>query len=667
MKKILLFAGCMAMLSGCADSEKFWNDLKQIDEFSLSADEVTIHVMETKKLEFSSSPEKSATQFDWSSADGSIVGVDQDGRISGISLGETTVTAVYKYSQLSDNVVVKVIPMEIRLSSSYELMERQTIRVAVESIPSLDASSFTWKIADNAIATVDGQGNVKGIAEGTTRLTVSHESGASASAEIVVTPYSDRMFSGGEGSETNPYIIATAQDILQFGNCLGEHLEAPVEGTKLRTAYYRMDVDIDMTGQANFIPACDAADKPFNGTFDGNGHSITNLAIGGEHDATGFIGYIGKDGVVRNLNIGAGCVISSAMPQVGSVAGYSEGTIENCTFAGGIVAVDKVGGIVGKLAAGYVGNCRFSGSISAEKSECGGIAGVMEGGRVNSCVFDRNAALVSADGTSGVGGVIGNITAAQDIAVNSCAVYGDITGRANIGGVIGKIQPQSDGQKTIVTNSACIGSTLTTIGLDGNYHTVAGIVGYTARGSSTPGSCTLEIIGCSSRIRQLKIQSKAPKTDGYLSGIAGRVNSVVLVIADCYTDFYNDRMLVEGETNAYYTFWGAIGGGLDAAKNNNMTFPYAYSPKSPVPVSTSDKMPAYRQVGGGNLGGTRLNCFIPSSDDCQVPAASMTDGTLLGLLNDARTKEEVTVYGAEIDEWVAGTDGYPISSGLADL
>lgn len=115
--------------------------------------------------------------------------------------------------------------------------------------------------------------------------------------------------------------------------------------------------------------------KTFNGTFNGNNHTISGLD-------DGFIIYSGENSRIENLNI---CSEIESLGNIGGIAGINYGTINNCTFSGTIVSDDNqsntdttgCGGIVG-LNIGRIENCSTteSSAISRDGIFCGGIAGI---------------------------------------------------------------------------------------------------------------------------------------------------------------------------------------------------------------------------------------------------------------------------------------------------
>ena len=90
-------------------------------------------------------------------------------------------------------------------------------------------------------------------------------------------------------------------------------------------------------------------DRPFIGTFDGMGHTLTL----GEEAHGALFGYIGEGGVVRNLNIVLNCTVSSSY--FGLLAYENKGTIEDCKISGEItIPVGAVASIVTAVNRGVI-------------------------------------------------------------------------------------------------------------------------------------------------------------------------------------------------------------------------------------------------------------------------------------------------------------------------
>jgi len=127
-------------------------------------------------------------------------------------------------------------------------------------------------------------------------------------------------FTNGDGSAAAPFVISTPEHLNAVRNNL--------------TAHYRLANNITLTGEWVPIPE-------FQGTFDGNGRTISGVAIDNYQENQAFFGVVGNNGVVRNLSLEVDIVAS----RTAALAAINHGTIENCRASGSIWGV-AVGGLV---------------------------------------------------------------------------------------------------------------------------------------------------------------------------------------------------------------------------------------------------------------------------------------------------------------------------------
>lgn len=242
-----------------------------------------------------------------------------------------------------------------------------------------------------------------------------------------------------------------------------------------------LDADLDLVGQGF------AGIPIFNGTFDGQGHTISNLNLVQDGSVVGFFRYLESDAVVQNLTLQGRAMPVGSRRTIGSVAGSNAGTVKNCSFVGVSSGVSMVGGIVGQnLSGGVVDGCTVTGSVYGAHF-VGGIAGDNHGVIAN-CVnkasvntkVEQNeidiSSLTMKDliGTENVaditdiGGVagssagvvkncqnlgtvgyqhmgynVGGIVGSQTGYVTACTNYGTVYARKEAGGIVGQMEPNS--------------------------------------------------------------------------------------------------------------------------------------------------------------------------------------------------------------------------------
>lgn len=177
----------------------------------------------------------------------------------------------------------------------------------------------------------------------------------------------------------------------------------------------------------------------YNGTFDGNGKTVTLKIEDASAIKQGLFSSVGEKGIVKNLNVAGVITVKgsrSGRNYHGSIAGFNYGKIQNCTASAGISVsgtqsgtnnVKYCGGIVGKNM-GTVENCTYSGNIDIT-TYAGGIVGENNGGSVKNCINDGN---ITAHNVSGyAGGIIGVVTADSydnKMIVEGCENRGAVTG-----------------------------------------------------------------------------------------------------------------------------------------------------------------------------------------------------------------------------------------------
>ena len=206
------------------------------------------------------------------------------------------------------------------------------------------------------------------------------------------------LLKNGDGTPESPYMILNVSDFANFVNGVND-------GTA-SSACYKLGADISASG-------IDAITEEFIGTFDGDGHTISNLGHALFSSVNG--------GTVKNVFLDA--VSISDGTNAGAIANQVTGTSENMAsvyncgvLSGSVSGSGKVGGIVGQLGSSNNDNCYA---------------------RVVNCF-----SYATVSGGNDVGGIVGYndfASTATDIRtmVMNCMFYGDITGGTNVSPVYG--------------------------------------------------------------------------------------------------------------------------------------------------------------------------------------------------------------------------------------
>ncbi|MDZ4203114.1 MAG: MBG domain-containing protein [Gallionella sp.] len=178
------------------------------------------------------------------------------------------------------------------------------------------------------------------------------------------------------------------------------------------TANYTLAVNIDATatngtstpsgmwGSKGFAPIGDDANQ-FTGTFDGMGHTISNLTITRPSNAyIGLFGYVNAGSSIQNVGLVSGSI--SGWGLVGALVGANAGTVSNSYATSNVIggAGYNVGGLVGDNI-GLVTNSYATGTVSG-LTVVGGLVGA------NAGTVSNSYSTGSVNGSSYIGGLVGN-------------------------------------------------------------------------------------------------------------------------------------------------------------------------------------------------------------------------------------------------------------------
>ena len=197
-------------------------------------------------------------------------------------------------------------------------------------------------------------------------------------------------FEAGNGTETEPYIIATAAQLDEVRN--------------FPSACFELSKDIDLSSYLNSNSSGWTPIKYFTGKFDGKKHTIKGLWISlSSIDNVGLFADIqgssdNKRASVSNLFVNISKKGITGGNRVGGICGnLYYGNIENCMVTGDISGYQYVGGIVG-YSSGYssISQCASSGNIIATDDQVGGILGYWNSCSIENCYSIAN---VKAEGS----------------------------------------------------------------------------------------------------------------------------------------------------------------------------------------------------------------------------------------------------------------------------
>jgi nitrogen fixation protein len=307
-----------------------------------------------------------------------------------------------------------------------------------------------------------------------------------------------RPFGGMKGTVGDPYIITEPEEL----ELLARIVNTP--GMDYNDKHFKLDDDIELSDYQTGIgwtPIGNSAANAFKGVFYGNNKVISDLSINSTTLAyAGLFGYLETGSAVKNLGIIEADINTSAdigSVYIGTIAGYSLGTISNCfstglvrrTYTASNTRSHYTGGITGyNGAGGTVSNCYSTAVVSCiptgggNTSYAGGIAG-RNYGSLTDCAALNEKILCTGTGINVYfGRVVGRNesggTTSNNIAFNNMLNPGDLTVWNNVGATL------IDGEDITNTEIHADGT------LDGRF-TVAN--GWTVENGKLPGFGTTAV------------------------------------------------------------------------------------------------------------------------------------------------------------------------------
>jgi hypothetical protein len=268
------------------------------------------------------------------------------------------------------------------------------------------------------------------------------------SNSVTTVPYTE--FAGGNGSESEPYLIETAEQLYNIRFDLSAH--------------YKLLAEIDLGVQPwnlgdGWMPIGEIED-PFTGSLNGNGYKITGLRIVREDDDyIGLFGSLYGGGTLHRVILTDVFIVGGN--DVGGLVGYASfySRLDSCHVNGSVTGNNGTGGLVGsnwglitrsssesivtgyrsvgglignQNASGLVEQSYFKGSVNGDRS-VGGLVGAVYGFGGGDMIRDCYA-IADIEATDFLGGVLG-WNDSGTLVKNYFA--GTIDGSVDIGGLVG--------------------------------------------------------------------------------------------------------------------------------------------------------------------------------------------------------------------------------------
>ena len=203
-----------------------------------------------------------------------------------------------------------------------------------------------------------------------------------------------------------------------------------------------LDTNIDLTGK-DWTPIGTDYDNSYKGTFDGGGHTITGLTFTTNDEFAGLFGWLNRTGTVKNVVMEGVQITSNQIygGSIGGVAGYSWGTIENCSVSGSVSGTVYVGGVVGVQIGGSITGCSSSATVKGTV-DVGGVAGqTNSSATLTACYATGNVTIEINPAKNIAGGSLVGMNAGSSLlacyATGNVTSTGSSTGKVHIGGFLG--------------------------------------------------------------------------------------------------------------------------------------------------------------------------------------------------------------------------------------
>ena len=177
-------------LLGCKDDEP---TIVPVDSVSISKTTVTLMEGDSETLSATVSPSNATNpSISWSSSRTDVATVDGEGKVTAVKAGSATITVITTDGSKTAACEVTVEPRPIKVSgisvdkNTLELVEGEeaTLTATVEPADATD-KSFSWASSDSQIATVDDNGKVKALKEGTATITATTTDGGKTASCVV--------------------------------------------------------------------------------------------------------------------------------------------------------------------------------------------------------------------------------------------------------------------------------------------------------------------------------------------------------------------------------------------------------------------------------------------------------------------------------------------------
>lgn len=299
---------------------------------------------------------------------------------------------------------------------------------------------------------------------------------------ITIVPASTSTTLAGSGTSGDPWQISTCAELQSLNDDYNNYND-----------HFILTDNIDCSNINPFLTIDFGDDEYFQGTFDGNGHTISNLNIVQNEDYNAGLFYGLSATTVENLHLSnanvsgsfeayagilAGSVYNSDIQQVHVSGAISTSVTSSCSYIGGMfgfsldnlftdvlseVSIDLptctgVGGLIGYSGGDTINNASTLGDVKGEKF-VGGLIGYSG----NTIISTASAEVNPIYGDNNVGGFMGSYTlsSATNVNLSDLSAINNVTGVAKVGGLIGSVYVENGNTLNLI-RSYSVGDVTTT-------------------------------------------------------------------------------------------------------------------------------------------------------------------------------------------------------------
>ncbi|GHU96163.1 hypothetical protein FACS1894156_6870 [Bacteroidia bacterium] len=275
----------------------------------------------------------------------------------------------------------------------------------------------------------------------------------------------------GAGTAANPYKIANLANLKWISDNTAQWNKHFIQTADIDASETAIDYDGTGTDNLGFSPIGIDNATPFQGTYNGKGHTISNLYIKRTTTYIGLFGYIfatAAGDTARVDSLGLVNANITGNQYVGGLVGYSDRSkITHSYVTGAVLSTSSdVGGLVGGIIDSKITNSYVRAVVSGSAQVVGGLVGYSRG----SSFIANSYSMGAVSGTSGnTGGLVGVNRGATITNSYSTAA---VSGTTSVGGLVGATLAST------ITNSYSTGT------VSGTGNNIGGLVGSTSGSSS---------------------------------------------------------------------------------------------------------------------------------------------------------------------------------------